>query len=110
MSVRLLAISLLTQDDGISQEAYDILYGLLEGDEDITQHVEATDGRFYLPEGWEPQFEGMAGLPYLEQRIRTVLPAADIQTDNDDQLIVYTGLMLDEDGNVVDYEPSEDAE
>jgi hypothetical protein len=49
-----LAIALLTQDDGISQEAYEILYEMLDGNLDITGHVEATDGRFYLPTGWEP--------------------------------------------------------
>ena len=49
-----LAIELLQQDGGISQEAYEILIEMLDGDLDITQHVEATDGRFYLPDGWTP--------------------------------------------------------
>ena len=49
MTIRDVAIELLTQDGGISEEAYEILHEMLDGDLDITGHVEATDGRFYTP-------------------------------------------------------------
>lgn len=98
--IRELAIALLTQEDGISEEAYTLMYEMLKGDNDITDCVEATDGRFYLPEGWEGT-PVEAALDDLERNIRAIIPGADIQTDNDDQLVIYTGLMLAADGRVV---------
>ena len=51
--LRQLALALLNDDNGISEEAYDLLRALLEehGLTDITDRVDATDGRFYLPHG-----------------------------------------------------------
>jgi len=49
-----LAIALLSDDQGINEKAYDLLSGLLvAAGSNITQFVKATEGRFYLPEGWE---------------------------------------------------------
>ena len=46
-----LALALLNDDHGITEQAYRILEALLNenGLTDITRRVEATDGRFYLP-------------------------------------------------------------
>lgn len=107
-TIRQLAIALLTSEQGIPEEAYDLLYDLLEGDDDITGHVEATDGWFYLPEGWLDERAGQ--LPTygeFEAKVQALIPGADIQTDNGDQLVIYTGLMID-DGKIVDYVDPED--
>ena len=54
MPIRNLAIALLDDDNGISESAWNLLAVLLKKEgahnEDILNMVEATDGRFYLPE------------------------------------------------------------
>ena len=101
MKIRDLAIELLTQDGGISEEAYEILHEMLDGDLDITGHVEATDGCFYLPEGWEPNADQTFDKSYLASKLQTLIPGAALETDNDGQIVIYTGLMLDDEGSVV---------
>lgn len=101
MKIRDLAIELLTQDGGISEEAYEILHEMLDGDLDITGHVEATDGCFYLPEGWEPDPDVMFDKIYLMSKVQTIIPGATLETDNDGQIVIYTGLTLNEEGSVV---------
>ena len=101
MTIRDLAIELLTQDGGISQGAYEILHEMLDGDLDITGHVEATDGCFYLPDGWEPNPDQTFDKNYLASKLQTIIPGATLETDNDGQIVIYTGLMLDDEGSVV---------
>jgi hypothetical protein len=111
LKIRQLAIELLTQDDGISEAAYELLVGFL--DTEMRRQVKATDGRFYLPEnfkdGESPLEEQDVKLTYLENLIQQILPGASFETDNDDQLVIYTDKMLDVD-NVVDFVPNEDEE
>ena len=91
-AIRNLAISLLTDDRGISKESYDLLLDLLDGDDDITNHVEATDDDYYLPEGWTGD-DSAPGFGYLERKVQTIIPSASFEKDdNDGQIIVYTGL------------------
>lgn len=45
---RKLAISLLGDDDGVSEDSYNLMYDFL--DDDIKNLVDATDGRFYIKE------------------------------------------------------------
>ena len=101
MTIRDLAIELLTQDGGISERAYEILHEMLDGDLDITGHVEATDGCFYLPDGWTPDSDETFDQSYLASKLQTIIPGATLETDNDGQIVIYTGLMLDSDGSVV---------
>lgn len=101
MTIRDLAIELLTQDGGISEAAYEILHEMLDGDLDITGHVEATDGCFYLPDGWEPNPDETFDKSYLASKLQTIIPGATLETDNDGQIVVYKGLMLDDEGSVV---------
>ena len=101
MTIRDLAIEMLTQDGGISEEAYEILYEMLDGDLDITSHVEATNGRFYLPDGWEPNPDRSFDKSYLMSKVHTIISGADLETDDDGQIVIYTGLMLNEEGSVV---------
>lgn len=55
---RLLAIVLLTDAMGISTEAWHLLSDMLnsesshEFNDDILMSVRETEGRYYLPEGW----------------------------------------------------------
>ena len=111
LKIRQLAIELLTQDDGISEAAYELLVDFL--DTEMRRQVKATDGRFYLPEtfkdGESPLEEQDVKLTYLENLIQQILPGASFETDNNDQLVIYTDKMLDED-NVVDFVPNEDEE
>jgi hypothetical protein len=45
----------------------------------------------------------------LEEMLAEVLPAGfSIETDNHGQLIVYTGLRVDDDGEIEDFEPEDD--
>ena len=99
-----LAIELLQQDGGISQEAYEILIKMLDGDLDITQHVEATDGRFYLPDGWEPNLDETFDKSNLMSKVQAIIPSAALEKDNDGQIVIYTGLMLNDEGCVVPFE------
>ena len=57
-------VNLLTDDDGISEKAFDHMCLVIDRMfpdgkngpgfiSEILRNVEATDGRFYLPEGWE---------------------------------------------------------
>ena len=101
MTIRDLAIELLTHDGGISQAAYEILYEMLDGDLDITGHVEATDGCFYLPDGWTPDPDETFGKHCLMSNIQTIISGATLEADNDGQVVIYTGLMLDGEGSVV---------
>jgi len=101
MTIRDLAIELLTQDGGISEEAYEILHEMLDGDLDITGHVEATDGCFYLPDSWEPNPNQTYNKNYLASKLQTIIPGATLETDNAGQIVIYTGLMLNEEGSVV---------
>lgn len=103
MTIRDLAIELLTQDGGISQAAYEILHEMLDGDLDITGHVEATDGCFYLPDGWEPNADQSFDKSYLMSKVHTIIPNATLETDNDGQIVIYTGLMLNDEGSVVPF-------
>ncbi|KKN99055.1 hypothetical protein LCGC14_0143010 [marine sediment metagenome] len=55
-----LMIALLNDDDGIREEAYDVLVDVVieQGGrtpeiEEILKHVDACDGRFFLPERFE---------------------------------------------------------
>lgn len=54
--VRELAIQLLDNEHGISTNAWStlniLLLGIYEDNDDIIQAVECTEGRVYLPEGW----------------------------------------------------------
>lgn len=44
-------------------------------------------------------------LEELEEELAAVLPAGfQIETDNHGQIIIYTGLMQDDDGELVDFE------
>lgn len=47
-----LTYKLLTDEHGISEEAYEELYSLLESFnlDYIAHYVDATDGRYYIPE------------------------------------------------------------
>ena len=101
MTIRDLAIEMLTQDGGISEQAYEILHEMLDGDLDITGHVEATDGCFYLPDGWTPDPDEKFDKHCLMSKVQTIIPGATLETDNDGQIVIYTGLMLDSDGSVV---------
>ena len=52
-NLRQFAIAVLDDPDGINEEAYEKLAGLLldnDGNEDILNMVLSTEGRFYLPE------------------------------------------------------------
>lgn len=53
--VRKLALCLMTRDNDISEESYQYLLQLLDnaGHTDIIDAVDATDGRFYLPDGFD---------------------------------------------------------
>jgi hypothetical protein len=54
--IRSLALALLTSEVGVEEEPYNELYELMKlagNCGDIMRHVEATDGNFYLPEGFE---------------------------------------------------------
>jgi hypothetical protein len=45
----------------------------------------------------------------LEEALTEILPTGfQIETDNHGQIIVYTGLHLNDDGELEDYEPSDD--
>lgn len=101
MTIRDLAIEVLTQDGGISEVAYELLHEMLDGDLDITGHVEATDGCFYLPDGWEPNPDLTFDKNYLASKLQTIILGATLETDNDGQIVIYTGLMLDSEGSVV---------
>ena len=101
MTIRDLAIEVLTQDGGISEVAYELLHEMLDGDLDITGHVEATDGCFYLPDGWEPNPNETFDKSYLASKLQTIIPGATLETDNDGQIVIYTGLKLDSEGSVV---------
>jgi hypothetical protein len=47
----------------------------------------------------------------LEEALEEILPAGfQIETDNHGQLIIYTGLSQDDDGELVDFEGEEDEE
>lgn len=47
----------------------------------------------------------------LEEALADILPAGfQVETDNHGQVIIYTGLSLDDDGELVDFEPSDDDE
>jgi hypothetical protein len=111
LKIRQLAIELLTQDDGISEAAYELLVDFL--DSDMRRQVEATDGRFYLPEnfkdGESPLEEQDVKLSYLENVIQQIIPGASFETDNFDQLVIYTDKMLDGD-TVVDFVNPEERE
>ncbi len=50
--IRDLALALLDDDDGISEEAYTILQEMLAetGNGDIMDAVESTEGRFFISE------------------------------------------------------------
>jgi len=49
--IRRLAVLILTDENGINQESYDQMLHLLnEEDADIIDRVEATNGRYYLPD------------------------------------------------------------
>ena len=104
MLIRDLAIELLTQDGGISQQAYEILHEMLDGDLDITGHVEATDGCFYLPDGRTPDPDETFDKSCLTSKVQAVIPGAALEKDNDGQFVIYTGLMLDDEGSVVPFE------
>ena len=60
-TLRKLSIALLTNDNGITGEAYAILREELakdfEANKDIILAVEATDDSFYLPDGWDSEDE-----------------------------------------------------
>ena len=47
-SFRKCAISLLNDDNGVSEESFDLMYDFL--DDDIKLAVDATDGRYYIKE------------------------------------------------------------
>lgn len=53
---RQFAIDLLHDEHGINNEAMKFLSGLLEdtGNGDILDAVESSEGRYYLPEDWNP--------------------------------------------------------
>lgn len=53
-AMRLAVIATLSDDEGVSEEAYGHLCNVLDktGNADLKRHVKATDGRFYLPEGF----------------------------------------------------------
>jgi hypothetical protein len=53
--LRKLAIAILDDDHGISQHAHNALLDLstFTNLSDILNKVEATDGRYYLPDGWD---------------------------------------------------------
>lgn len=105
-NIRRLAIALLMQDDGISEAAYNLLHPLLSGDDDILDHVEATDGRFYLSGSWEDEHSsGPVLIGYLEEMALAVFGhGAALERDSLSQLVIYTGLMSGEAGHVVEFE------
>lgn len=107
LALRRLAVTLLAQEDGISEEAYSVLRPLLVGDNDITDHVNATDGRFYLPEDYiAPELH--VGIGYLEAKANVIFGSgAATERDNNGQILVYTGLM-ETDTGLADYEASDD--
>lgn len=53
--IRKLSIELMTHDNDISENSYNCLRDLLDdaGHIDIINSVDATDGRFYLPESFD---------------------------------------------------------
>ena len=44
----------------------------------------------------------------FRKNLQSTLPGVEIEYDNDGQIIIYTGLMVDDDGNVVDFKEDED--
>lgn len=45
----------------------------------------------------------------LEESLAELLPVGfQIETDNHGQIIIYTGLRQDDDGELIDFEPDED--
>ena len=50
--IRTLAIEVLDSENGITEDAYDVLRDLLleTGNADVAEKVDATDGMFYLGE------------------------------------------------------------
>lgn len=55
-SVRKMVISLLDDDKGICAKGYEAMVDVVKRDyllDDVLARVEATDDRFYLPEGWD---------------------------------------------------------
>lgn len=55
-SVRKMVIALLEDDEGISAKGYEAMVDVVKRDyllDDVLARVEATDDRFYLPEGWD---------------------------------------------------------
>ena len=56
MKIRSLALALLTSEGGVDEGPFEDLWRLMflaDNCQDIIEHVEATDGGFYLPEGFE---------------------------------------------------------
>ena len=51
--------------------------------------------RFYLPDGWQPDPDQTYDESYLMSKVHTIVPGAALETDNDGQIVIYTGLMLD---------------
>lgn len=52
MNIVAFAKAVLNDDNGISEEAYSILWNMAKNDSelsDLLEKVDATDGRFYLP-------------------------------------------------------------
>ena len=111
LKIRQLAIALLDDEEGISEQAYELLYDFL--DDDMKRQVDATDGRFYLPESFKdgeaPENEQDVQLSYLQNVVRQIIPEAQFEYDNYGQLVIYTGLANDDENNfVVPFEAKND--
>ena len=54
--VRDFVVSVLNDDEGISETAYLLVLNILNPilDDDILRGIKATDGRYYLPKDWKP--------------------------------------------------------
>lgn len=106
LKIRQLAIELLTQDEGLSQAAYDLLVGFL--DTAMSKKVKKEkNGRFRLPKNFKakevPVEDQDVHLSYLENIIGQIIPGASFERDDQNQLVIYTDKMRDDDDNIVDF-------
>ena len=50
----------------------------------------------------------MMTIKELERRIGEIIPSAAFETDNEGQVLIYTGLIESEDGQLLPFDPASD--